>query len=497
MSMLKFFRLPFAVSGDKTAVPDASQPSGSVSYEDGFGVDYELDPGVDPAAKDVPRDETNQLFYDITNAIKEYQEFGTPDFITAALNGGVAFSYSKWARVKYSDGFIYVSKIDTNTDLPTVAASWFKLTEDAGFLTIPDAVFEASVANGEAVYWDSANNRFDEAVADGTTKQNVIGFADVTNLRVFVAGLYAGQLAGLAGNTAYYLSTVTPGALTSAKPATNVVRVGTAKNATDMYVAIFEAPSVTQAALQGAIRNLKGSAPGNSAIVTYTADEIVTGDGAGNYLSTRTWNSTINMAAAGAGGLDTGAVAASTWYYAYAITKDDGTKALIASLSSANPTLPATYTKWARIGSFRTDATANKYPLNFIQADRRIQYKVAAATNVAAYPQMAAQATGLPSSWTAVSISNYVPPTAVAIRGFGSSILTTNSGNISIAPNNQTTPGTAPSYANPMPRHIDGNNTSVSLGYDFLIESTNIYWCGPGIGTSSNVLACEGYDDNF
>lgn len=231
--MLKFFRLPFAVSGDKTAVPDASQPSGSVSYEDGFGVDYELDPGVDPAAKDVPRDETNQLFYDITNAIAELQSFGTPDFITSALNGGVAYSYSKYARVKYSDGFVYVSKIDANTDLPTVAASWWKLTDNANYLTIDGAVFEASVANGEAVYWDSANNRFDEAVADGTTKQNMIGFADVTDARVFVAGLYAGQLAGLTGNTAYYLSTVTPGALTSvASP----VSVGIAKSATDMYV---------------------------------------------------------------------------------------------------------------------------------------------------------------------------------------------------------------------------------------------------------------------
>lgn len=241
--MLKFFRLPFAVSGDKTAVPDASQPSGSVSYEDGFGLDYELDPGVDPAAKDVPRDETNQLFYDITNAIAELQSFGTPDFITSALNGGVAYSYSKYARVKYSDGFVYVSKIDANTDLPTVAASWWKLTDNANYLTIDDAVFEASVANGEAVYWDSANNWFDEAVADGTTKQNMIGFADVTNGRVFVAGLYAGQLAGLAGNTAYYLSTVTPGALTSV---VSPVAVGVAKSATDMYVEITKLPAASE-----------------------------------------------------------------------------------------------------------------------------------------------------------------------------------------------------------------------------------------------------------
>jgi hypothetical protein len=245
--MLKYFKFPFATSGDKTAVPDASQPSGSVSYTDGFGVDYELDPGVDPAAKNVPRDETNQLFYDITNAVKEIQEFGTPDFITAALNGGVAFSYSKFARVKYTDGFVYVSKIDLNTDLPTVAASWFKLTENAGFLAIGDAVFEASVTDGEVVYWDNANNRFDEAISDGTVKQNVVGFADVTNARVFVAGLYAGQLAGLTPGATYYLSSVTPGALVSIVPTSNAVHVGTAKTATDLFITIsLAAPTATE-----------------------------------------------------------------------------------------------------------------------------------------------------------------------------------------------------------------------------------------------------------
>lgn len=248
MSMLKFFRFPFAVAGDKTTVPDDSQPTGSVSYEDGFGPDYELDPAVDPAAKDVPRDETNQLFYDITNAIKEYQEFGVPDYITAALNGGVAFSYSKYARVKWTDGKVYESKVNANTADPSDATKWRALTDNADYLTIATGVtFEASVIDGEAVYWDSVNNRFDEAVADGTTKQNVIGFADVTNSRVFVAGLYAGQLAGLAANTQYYLSTVTPGAITSALPASNIISLGIAKNATDLYVKITPPANVPAA----------------------------------------------------------------------------------------------------------------------------------------------------------------------------------------------------------------------------------------------------------
>jgi hypothetical protein len=241
MSMLKYFKFPFATSGDKTAIPDASQPSGSVSYTDGFGPDYEADPGVDPAAKDVPRDETNQLYFDITNAIKEYQEQGAPDFITTALNGGVAFSYGRSAIVRYetSPGVfdVYMSRVTANTALPTDATKWRKLTENASFLAIETTAFEASVTDGEAVYWDVTNSRFDEAVADGTTKQNVIGIADVTNGRVFVYGLAPG-FSGLTGNTMYYLSGVTPGALTAVVPTSNIVRVGTAKDADELYLNI-------------------------------------------------------------------------------------------------------------------------------------------------------------------------------------------------------------------------------------------------------------------
>jgi hypothetical protein len=243
MAMLKYFGIPFATSGDKVTVPVDSQPTGSVSYTDGFGPDYELDPAVDPAAKDVPRDETNQLFFDTTNAIKEYQEFGTPDYIDPALNGSVAFSYAQYARVKWTDGAVYESRVGANTSTPADLTKWRKLTENVEFVAIITTAFEASVANGEAVYWDSANSRFDEAVADGTTKQNVVGFADVTNGRVILAGLYAGQLAGLTPGAVYYLSGVTPGAITTVASQYSVV-VGIAKSATDMFVGVVNRTSL-------------------------------------------------------------------------------------------------------------------------------------------------------------------------------------------------------------------------------------------------------------
>ena len=127
----KYFRIPFAENGDKTAIPDDLQPSGEVSYDQGYGFDYERELGVDPDAKAIERFKMNDLLNAITEAVKQYQEFGAPEFITTADNDGVPFSYSKDAMVRYralpGDPFItYESLVDANTSLPTDATKWRK-----------------------------------------------------------------------------------------------------------------------------------------------------------------------------------------------------------------------------------------------------------------------------------------------------------------------------------------------------------------------------------
>jgi hypothetical protein len=68
---------------------------------------------------------------------------------------------------------------------------------------------------------------------------------------------------------------------------------------------------------------------------------------------------TINLATTGANGLDTGSLANSTWYHVFAIAKDDGLDpAFLASTSVDTPTMPTDYTVKRRIGSFRTDGSA-------------------------------------------------------------------------------------------------------------------------------------------
>lgn len=125
--MSKYFRFPFANQGDRVAVPDETQADGQVSYNQGYGPDYQRTPGTDPQARRIERNRFNQLLNDITSTLQIYYQEGVPPFITAANNGGNAFAYPQYARVRYDSGSgdrIYESLINNNTNLPTVTTAW-------------------------------------------------------------------------------------------------------------------------------------------------------------------------------------------------------------------------------------------------------------------------------------------------------------------------------------------------------------------------------------
>lgn len=128
--MPKFYIFQFALDGDKLAIPNPTQGSGTVSYEEGFGSDYQLDLLTDPTAKAFPRAQYNQFCYDVTDNIRQYQTHGAPEFISSSDNGGTPFSYDLYARVRYDPGSgvqIYESQVAANVTLPT-DPSWLVIS---------------------------------------------------------------------------------------------------------------------------------------------------------------------------------------------------------------------------------------------------------------------------------------------------------------------------------------------------------------------------------
>ncbi|AUH00843.1 phage tail protein [Prodigiosinella confusarubida] len=115
----KFFRVPFASSGDTQAIPDTTTSDGSVNYPSGWGPDYAKDPAADANAKPVEREAMNSVLNAITTAIRQYQTNTYPEWITTANNNGAAFGYDAGVVVEYN-GVLYLSLVDNNTATPGV-----------------------------------------------------------------------------------------------------------------------------------------------------------------------------------------------------------------------------------------------------------------------------------------------------------------------------------------------------------------------------------------
>lgn len=122
-----YFDVPFAFSGDVTAIPDPLQSGGSVSMTEGWNYNYQRDLATDPAALPIDRSTMNWLLLQITTALQQLQQNSTPEFITAAQNGSVAFPYPVQAEVLWSASgsapftrFVNISGV-TNSNTPSLS----------------------------------------------------------------------------------------------------------------------------------------------------------------------------------------------------------------------------------------------------------------------------------------------------------------------------------------------------------------------------------------
>lgn len=112
------FKVPFAATGDVVSVPDAVQPDGSVSLQQGYGFDYQRDPDTDPLAKVFPRDVHNGILNEITASIGEIQQQGYPIWVAEGA------PYPVNAVVRHS-GANWRSTAGNNNTVPgTAGADW-------------------------------------------------------------------------------------------------------------------------------------------------------------------------------------------------------------------------------------------------------------------------------------------------------------------------------------------------------------------------------------
>lgn len=116
----KYFKTPFAESGTRTEVPNASV-GGAVGFDTGFGSDYELPQGS-AGRKRIERDKYNGLHHSITKNLKQWQEHLYPTWIEDD-GTGVAFAYPVGMIVNHN-GQNWASNEAANLEEPGTGTKW-------------------------------------------------------------------------------------------------------------------------------------------------------------------------------------------------------------------------------------------------------------------------------------------------------------------------------------------------------------------------------------
>ena len=239
--MPKYYNTPFANTGDRSVIPESTQPSGSVSYSQGYGGDYQLDLATDPSAKAFPRDQNNQFCFDVTENLQQVQQFNAPVFIPSMIDGPVTFPYDKGVIVRYDAGSgfnFYQSLANANTALPTDTTKWRLLDAAQDILVYYTSNFGAGVVTGDIVTFSSVTGQFEKALAGNAVLENAVGVADVENNYIQIAGVYDG-FTGLTPGAEYYLSSSVAGGITLVDPADAVTLVvGYAFSSTELFLSM-------------------------------------------------------------------------------------------------------------------------------------------------------------------------------------------------------------------------------------------------------------------
>jgi len=192
--MTHYYVFPFGENADDlTAIPDNTALDGSVSYNQGWTPPYEYNLDTNPAALPIPRGQMNQLFYDITLNIQQYQQYGVPYWVT-----GNTVEYPIYSRVYYNN-LVYENQVVDNTATPGDDDTWNVISGSNASLPIGSIIDYAGVeapsnflmCNGNAVSRSIYVNLLSAItqLQDGTTTNGANTISGLTS----TSDLYVGM----------------------------------------------------------------------------------------------------------------------------------------------------------------------------------------------------------------------------------------------------------------------------------------------------------------
>jgi len=270
-----------------------------------------------------------------------------------------------WLNDANTSVYTTVPALVTKTaNLPTVSAFAGTIMDDVDAASVRATIGAASAAstvdylNTTRIDVASATTLDLTTNAPNTRNINITGTTTITGVTVAIGQLYFVRFNGaliLTNNAAIVTQT---GANIQLAAGDTLMLRATAANVVEVLNFVPADPALT--VLRSYLAGLTMSTAGASATMSIAAGQSADSTNAVLMTLTAIAKTTSAWAVGTAtGGIDTGAIANNTWYHFYVIRRPDtGVVDVVFSLSATSPTLPTNYTQFRRIGSGRTNGSA-------------------------------------------------------------------------------------------------------------------------------------------
>lgn len=332
---------------------------------------------TDPPATPIRTVDNVSGVNDASISLDEWVTSGdTPTYVSATsftVSGDKTSAYHKGRRLKTtnSGGTVYCMVISSAYGASTTVT----VVNDSGSLDSGLSAVSLGIIKADNPSIDADMiHRKGTAVASATTTDiwsiagdyvHVTGTTTITSLGT---APYAGAERTVIFDGALTLthnatSLILPGAvnITTAANDRMTVKADTTGNMiVTQYTKASGTALVASAIPRSYLAGMTMSTAGASQTMTIAAGQATDSTNAVTISLGSALNKTTSAWSAGTGngGLDTGAIANSTWYYFYAISKVDGTSDVVFSTSASSPTMPSGYTYYRRIGAGLTNGSA-------------------------------------------------------------------------------------------------------------------------------------------
>lgn len=170
---------------------------------------------------------------------------------------------------------------------------------------------------------------------------------------------------------------------------------------------------LTALPVAGTASNLKMFVPAETKVATLTADEVIVSTATGGRAyRLANFNKAVNLALAGAGGTDNGAVVANGYVALYAIYNPTTATSALMAVNATGGVVPSIYAGASRPAGYTASALVSVLPTN-ASGQFRIAYQL--GRQVTFENRVLYSSTVGSTAMTGVNIAGYVPPNATQV----------------------------------------------------------------------------------